>query len=360
MFLLGDHRMSAMNFERREWARLTVEPPLDPTRTIIDAHHHLWDRETSRFLADELLAYTRAGHHVTHTVFVECRAFYRQSGPEQMRPVGETEFVAGLARASEESGTRIASAIVSYADLTLGDAVEAVLDAHARAGDGRFRGVRHGVAWDAGLQIMTMTRSGMMNEDEFRRGVARLGTCGYSFDAWAFHPQLFELADLARSAEGTTIVLNHLGGPLHIEHYADRDAVRARWRDGMRALAACPNVVVKIGGIGMDFVFGTGWSARDRPPGSNEVVARWGDDIRWVIDTFTPRRCMFESNYPVDRSSIGYTVLWNAFQKIAAGYSEDEQSALFSSTAARVYRMSIDHDGRDHIPAVRETRTEER
>jgi predicted TIM-barrel fold metal-dependent hydrolase len=179
-----------------------------------------------------------------------------------------------------------------------------------------------------------------MAEPEFRRGVARLGELGYSFDAWLYHPQLPDLTDLARCAERTTIVLNHLGAPLNVGPYRDRDRVRADWQSGLRELATCPNVVVKLGGIGMDFFFATGWSSRSRPPGSDEIVEWWGDDIRWCIDTFGPSRCMFESNYPVDRESFSYTVIWNAFQKIAVDYSDGEQDQLFSDTAIRAYRIS--------------------
>jgi L-fuconolactonase len=334
--------MTAMNFDRWEWASLTSEEPVDSQRRIIDAHHHLWDRGESKFLVDDLLAYTQAGHKVTDTVFMECRAFYRETGPEVLRPVGETEFIAGQARVSERRGTRVAAAIVSYADMTLGDAVEEVLNAHEVAGEGRFRGIRHQTTWDADARVRLgpIDNPTLMEEKGFRRGVARLGEAGYTFDAWLYHPQLPQLTGMARANEGTTIVLDHLGGPLGIGPYTDRDEVRSHWRAGMRDLATCPNLVVKLGGIGMDFTFGTGWSSRGRPPGSDEVVAYWGDDIRFVIDTFGPSRCLFESNYPVDRSSIGYTVLWNSFQKIAGGYSDSEREALFSGTAARVYRIS--------------------
>ena len=326
------------------WLALTQEEPVDPKRRIVDAHHHLRDDEGHRYLLADLLADTRAGHNVTHTVFVETMASYRTSGPERLRPVGETEYVAAQARESDHRATRIA-AIVAYADLTLGDALDEVLDAHLAAGEGRFRGIRHPAAWDAnpGVPPGYMNPApDLMADEGFRRGVARLGDRGYSFDAWIYHPQLPELAKLAHAAEGTTIVLNHLGVPLNVGPY-HRDAVRPEWRSGMSQLAGCPNTAVKLGGIGMDsYLFRTGWSSRARPPGSDDVVAWWGDDIRWCIDTFGPSRCMFESNYPVDRDAIGYTVSWNGFQKIAADYTDDEQDELFSGTAARVYRLNLE------------------
>jgi predicted TIM-barrel fold metal-dependent hydrolase len=359
----------ASDFDRLEWIGLTREEPVDPERRIIDAHHHLWDHGEGRtYLLDDFLADTGAGHKVTDSVFVECGTSYRQDGPKALRPVGETAFVAEHVRKSEGCATCVA-AIVAFADLSAGDAVEEVLGAHEAAGEGRFRGVRHSNAWDASLEagtgrrrgsrLMTQQRvrrgiarlgdsvrhrhyrpaPGLMAQEHFRRGVARLGDNGYSFDAWVYHPQLTALADLARAADGTTIVLDHFGAPLNVGPYRDRHDARHDWQQGMREMAACPNVVVKLGGVGMDHLFGTGWSARARPPGSDEVAHWWRDHICWCIDTFGPSRCMFESNYPVDRQALGYTVIWNAFQKVAAAYSDPEQDDLFSATAARVYRI---------------------
>lgn len=322
--------------DRLKWIALTREEPVDPRRRIIDAHHHL---HGGGYVVADLLADTGAGHNVTHTVFVETMTNYRETGPESLRPVGETEFVAAQAR---ESGARIA-AIVAFADLRLGAAVEDVLAAHEAAGDGRFRGIRHSTAWDASPDVPAGYMGpapDLMADKHFRRGLTVLGELGYSFDAWLYHPQLSHLADVAEAVEGTTIVLDHLGVPLNVGPYQDREAVGVEWRKGMSRLASCQNAVVKLGGIGMDtYFFRTGWSSRARPPDSDEVVERWGDDIRWCIDTFGPSRCMFESNYPVDRDAVGYTVLWNAFQKIAAAYSDAEQDDLFVGTAARVYRI---------------------
>jgi L-fuconolactonase len=330
------------------WLSLTREDPIDPQRRIIDAHHHLHEAGDRTYLLDDLLADTRAGHNVTHTVFVETSAAYRAGGPEELRPVGETEFAAAQARESAGRETRIA-AIVSFADLTLGPALAAVLDAHETAGTGRFRGIRHPLACDPHPGVPAGYKrpsAGLMADESFRRGVALLGRRGYSFDAYVYHPQLPGLAALARSAEGTTIAVNHLGAPLSVGPYEDRDAARSQWRSGMRQVAGCPNTVVKLGGIGMDgHLHRTGWSSRPRPPASDEVAAWWGEDIRWCIDTFGPARCMFESNYPVDGRAVGYTVLWNAFKNIAARYSGAERDDLFAGTAARVYRIDVNEPG---------------
>jgi predicted TIM-barrel fold metal-dependent hydrolase len=327
-----------------DWSTLTREEPIDPSRRIVDAHHHLWGSgeghsQGEQYLIEDLLADTQAGHNVTETVFMQCMLRYRDSGPEALRPVGETEFVATQAKASEASATRIA-AIVSFADLTLGDAVEEVLRAHERAGEGRFRGIRQPIFGDPQMSRGDPSVLGRMADAGFRRGLARLGQLGYTFDAFVFHPQLSELADLARVTQETNFVVDHLGGPLNVGPFQNRDEVREVWRRGMRQLVSCENVSVKLGGVGMDSLFATGWSSRAQPPRSDEVVEWWGDDIRWCIDTFGPSRCMFESNFPVDRRSVGYVVLWNAFKKIARGYSESEQNALVADTAASFYRIS--------------------
>jgi L-fuconolactonase len=334
-----------------EWLALTKEDPVDPERRIVDAHHHLWSRADAlvggrEYLWGDLLRDTRSGHNVTETVVVERGSRHRQDGPRDPHPIEETEFAAAQAAASDGSATRIA-AIVAFADLTLGDAVEEVLQAHQIAGRGRLRGVRQLTAADPGITLgRDGPRSGLLGEEGFRKGLARLGEGGWSFDAMVFHPQLTELADAARAVGGTTFVVNHLGVPVHLGPYTDEDEIRSRWQDGMRQLASCSNMVVKIGGIGMDALFGTDWSVRERPASSDDVVGRWGDDIRWCIDTFGPSRCMFESNFPVDRQGLGYTVVWNAFQKIAQDYSNEEQDALFSETAIRVYRIgALEGDG---------------
>ncbi len=328
-----------------EWLALTHEDPVDPERLIIDPHHHLWNEVDAlgggpQYLVEDLVRDTRSGHNVTDTVVIECAASYRQDGPTVLRPVGETEFAAAQVVASQSTQTRVA-AIVAFADMTLGDEVEEVIDAHEAAGRGWFRGIRHVVAGDPAFpRRRESPRLGVLTETGFRRALSLLGERGYSFDAMVFHPQLPELADTAHAVPHTTFVLNHLGVPLNLGPYTDRGEVRSVWHTGMRQVASCPNVVVKISGIGMDTLFGTDWSSRARPPGSDEVLERWSEDIRWCIDTFGPERCMFASNFPVDRRGIGYTVLWNAFQKVSASYSGQEQAALFADTAARVYRIA--------------------
>lgn len=330
-------------FDRVDWIALHQEEALDPQRRIIDPHHHLWDYPQSRYLAAELLADTTAGHRVTDTVFVECTSGYNETGPEHLMTVGETRFVAEQAASLQGSGTQI-SAIVGTTDLSHAAVLEDALDAHVAAGAGLFRGIRHAAAYDASPEIRASHSNppaGLMRQPAFIAGVNRLGEKELSFDAWLFHPQLPELAGLADDAPGTTIILDHLGAPLGIGPYRHQSAkaIDGDWRNGMTAVAACPNVVLKVGGIGMDDLLATGWSKQPKPPTSLMIEEEWGDRIRWCIDLFGADRCMFESNFPVDRQSVGYTVLWNAFQRIAQELPDDDQNQLFSGTASRVYRI---------------------
>ena len=331
--------------DKTTWLAATIEEPVDSLEEIVDPHHHLWDFPTGTYLLPELHQDTGAGHNVTQTVFVECGAGYRDQGPEHLRPVGEIEFVRGQAELSaEQEGAEIA-AIVGFADLTRGEAVEEVLEAQQVAGGGRFRGIRHANAWDASDQIReshTKPPAGLLGHSNFRAGFAKLGEMGFSFDAWMFHPQVKELVDLAASVPETPIVLDHLGGPLGIGPYAGiRDEVRATLRPALEALAQHEQVVVKVGGIGMS-IYGVGLNRLPEAPTSEQVAELWSEDIRHCVDTFGPERCMFESNFPVDRQGCSYTVLFNAFQRVAeeAGWSNVERAELFSGTARRFYRLN--------------------
>jgi predicted TIM-barrel fold metal-dependent hydrolase len=329
----------------REWLSRTVEAVEEPDIEICDPHHHLWAQPTGRFprydVAD-LHTDTGAGHRVLDTVFVECASGYRSEGPPHLRPVGETELVASRAAETDGGdGARIAG-IVGHADLDLGAAVEEVLAAHLAAAGGRFRGVRHSAAWDEDPAIARSLADpppDLYRRASFRRGLATLGAMGLSFDAWQYHPQLPDLLDLARAHPEVRIVVNHLGAPLGIGRYAGRRSeVLAAWRTPMAELAQLDNVHLKVGGIGMAR-YGTGWERGEDPPGSDDVVAAWGDEMRWCIDTFGPDRCMFESNYPVDGESCSYVVLWNAFKKVSARYTPSERADLFAATARRFYRL---------------------
>lgn len=329
----------------REWLGRTVETVVEPEIEICDPHHHLWEQPTGRFprydVAD-LHIDTGAGHRVVDTVFIDCASNYRAEGPEHLRPVGETDFVADRAAETDRGGDARIAGIVGHADLDRGAAVEEVLAAHVAAAGGRFRGIRHSAAWDADPAIARSLANpppDLYQRPSFREGLATLGRMGLSFDAWQYHPQLPDLLDLARAHPDMPIVVNHLGAPLGIGSYSGRRAeVLAAWRPPMAELGQLDNVYLKVGGIGMSR-YGMGWEHGENPPGSDDVVAVWGDEMRWCIDTFGPERAMFESNYPVDSESCSYVVLWNAFKKVSARYTPTERDALFATTARRFYRL---------------------
>jgi len=328
----------------RQWLALTPEEVIEPDLEIVDPHHHLWPVAGHWGLYDliDLHLDTAGGHNVVETVFIDCGAEYRTGGPPEMRPLGETEYVAGRAAQSDTSGKSRIAAIVSHADLSLGAAVRDVLEAHVEAAGGRFRGIRHTGAYldDPAIPVSsTRPPEGLYAQSSFREGAAVLASMGLSFEAWQYHHQLGEVADLARALPELSIVVNHLGGPLGVGRFAGREAeVIEQWRPGMEVLAGLPNVSLKVGGIGMTRL-GAPWENDERPPTSDTVLERWGDQLLWSIDQFGPDRAMFESNYPVDGVTCSYTVLWNAFKKVSANYSPSERATLFSGTARRVYRL---------------------
>ena len=332
---------------RPEWLDRRREEILEPALPIVDPHHHLWDRPDGRYLLHELLADVNTGHNIVATVFLQCRAMHRADGPEELRPVGETEFVNGVAAMSASGGygpARICAGIVGHADLRLGARAEAVLEAHLHVAADRFRGIRHSTAWDADADFRNpayeMPR-GLMADRTFREGFACLAPLGLTFDAWLFHPQIDEVTALAQAFPATPIVLNHVGGPLGMGLYAGRrDEIFAKWSASIRALAACPNVHVKLGGMGMR-LNGFGFEKPAEPPSSDTLVAAWRPYVETCITAFGAARCMFESNFPVDKGSYSYPVFWNACKKLARGASADEKAFLFSGTAARFYRLDI-------------------
>jgi predicted TIM-barrel fold metal-dependent hydrolase len=329
--------------ERQDWLARTVEDAIDTDVEICDPHHHLWEFPANRYLVEEFLADLSRGHRVTRTVYVECHQHYRTGGPLALRPVGETEFVddctSGLQGA--QAVTQIAAGIVGFADLCLGHAVRDVLEAHLAAST-RFRGVRHASAWDASEQVRrahTDPPPELLGRKEFRAGVGYLRDLGLTFDAWLYHTQILDAVGLAHAFPEMTIVLDHAGGPLGIGPYTGRrDEVFAAWRRAMAELASCPNVMVKIGGLAMT-MSGFGWHKRAAPPGSIELADSMRPYFSVCLELFGAGRCMFESNFPVDRASCSYTVLWNAFKRLARNCSPAERSALFRDTATRVYRL---------------------
>ena len=331
--------------ELRAWHRLQSEPVIDPDLPIVDAHHHLWDRPPERYQLDELLGDLNAGHAVRATCFVECGAMYRADGPGCLQPVGETEYVNGMAAASASGlygSVRACAAISGHADLRLPE-VDQVLRAHVAAGGGRFRGIRQQAQHDSVLGSLAkrQTMPNLLADRAFRRGFAALGKLGLLFEAYVFFTQLQDVVDLAQAFPETAIVLNHLGGPLGIGPYSrDRETHAATWLQGMTALAACENVSVKLGGLGM-ITCGFSFHSQPAPPTSHLLALAWRPYVAATLDRFGPDRCMFESNFPVDAQSCSYATLWNAFKRLTADVSPATRTALFSGTAERLYRLEL-------------------
>ena len=327
---------------RENWLNLTQETAIEHELPICDPHHHIWNHPKNRYLIDEFAAEIGA-HRIIKTVFIECLQFYSSDGPEKFKPVGETKFVASVAGPTKtDSGTTdIAAGIVGFADLTLGLDVQAVLSAHLETTP-RFRGIRHSTAWHQSEQIHnahTNPPSNILADKTFLNGLSCVQQSGLSFDVWLYHTQIPELTALAEKMPDLTIILNHVGGPLGVAQYANqREEVFKLWKDNMRSLAKHQNINIKLGGMTMA-ISGFGWHKREVPASSIEIAQAIAPYFQTCIELFGVERCMFESNFPVDRAACSYTVLWNAFKRISQEYSNTERAALFHDTAVKVYRI---------------------
>jgi L-fuconolactonase len=325
------------------WLAQRREAIIEPQLPIVDPHHHMWSHLGSVYLFPELMSDLSSGHNIRATVFEECHSMYRADGPEELRSLGETEFVTGVAAMSASGGfgpARACAAMVGNVDLTLGSRVEAILEAHIAASGGRFHAIRFSTAWDADERVhKTVPRPRMLAESQLREGYKCLGRFNLAFDAWVYHPQLGEVADLAASFPDTPIVLNHFGSPIVGGPNAGRAAEAfAEWCAGMTALASHENVHVKLGALPVRRSRSKGQDAAP-PLSSEEIATAWRPFFEVCVEKFGARRCMFESNFPVQKRWCSYAVLWNACKRLASGASAAEKSALFSGTAARVYRV---------------------
>jgi predicted TIM-barrel fold metal-dependent hydrolase len=333
-----------------EWLGRVIEEVVDPELPIFDPHHHLWSGYAGMtpyqpdYGAQQLAADLHSGHHIVGSAFLECSYRYRREGPPALRPVGETEAVNAIADdyvREHPDEPAICGAIVAFADLRLGAAVRDVLEAHRVAAPRRLRGIRHNTAWDESSELrydFLDIAPHMLAQKNFREGFACLHEFGLTFDAWLFHPQLPELTDLARAFPGTQIIVNHLGGPTGIGRFAaDRDAALADWRRNLAALSHCENVAIKLGGLQMVGP-GFAWQQRDLPPTSDELLAATCDYYHFAIDCFGPDRCLFESNFPIDKIGCSYRTVWNVYKKIAREFSPEERAAMLCGNALRIYR----------------------
>jgi L-fuconolactonase len=326
------------------WLAQQREEIIEPELSIVDPHHHLWKHPGSVYLFPELVADLSSGHNIRATVFEECHSMYRADGPEELRSLGETEFVTGVAAMSASGGfgpARACAAMVGNVDLTLGSRVEPILEAHIATSGGRFHAIRFSTAWDTDERVHnTVPRPRMLAEPSVREAYRCLGRFGLTFDAWVYHPQLSEAAELAASFPDTPIVLNHFGSPILGGPNAGRPAeVFAEWRSGMAALASHQNVHVKLGALPVRRS-GAARQADPQPLSSEEIATAWRPFFEVCVEQFGADRCMFESNFPVQKRWCSYAVLWNACKRLAAGASTAEKSALFGATAARVYRLA--------------------
>jgi len=353
-----------MEYEGNDWLDLTQEQTLEPDIPICDPHHHLWDRRVAgssatqmrypKYLLEDFLVDIGSGHNVRSSVFVEADAMYTASGPEELQSVGEVEFVQGAAAASASGiygESRVAAAIIGYANLKLGDNVRTVLENLLAASPNRFRGIRHRVAWDSDPLFSRhpapneKSPSSSRNDgneltlDEFRQGASVLSTMGLIFEGLVYHPQLFDMAKFARELPDLPIVLNHIGGLIRIGGYANSDSeVFPAWKEGIAAVAECPNVVIKLGGMGMPIV-GFDWHERDKPIGSQELADNMSPYIEHCINEFGTQRCMFESNFPVDKVSYSYNIMYNAFKLLTKGFDSNDRNAMLHDNAVKLYQI---------------------
>ena len=322
--------------ENEAWLNLTLEDAIETDLIICDSHHHLWYHTDHDYSLEDFIEDTAGGHHIASSVYVECWLMLKEHWPSDMLPSSETELIQGAARQNAGGKTDAAAGIVGFADLTLGAAVAPVLESHLSASRERFRGIRHTTHWDPSPEIWMPweTPRGLMAYPNFREGFDQLYKYSLSFDACIFHTQLMELADLARAFPETVIILNHMGNPLSVGPYAERRAeVFSDWRCGMAALAAFPNVFVKVGGMGTG-VYGFGWHEQATPPGSAELAEAMKPYFDVCVKQFGVNRCMFESNFPVDKKSYSYTVIWNAFKRLTRDISHSERRSTESDRLA--------------------------
>lgn len=325
------------------WRDQVREDIIDPKRRIIDPHHHLWIRGQKQYTLAEFRSDTDTGHSIEKTVFIECRALYRNNGPQHLRCLGETEFVAEQAELSAgQQGHCEIAAIIPHADLTAGKEVLEVLEGHERLGKGRFRGIRHALAYAHHPEAMTIPSprvKDLYKHQGFLDGVRLLGKMGLTYESWHYHYQNPEFADLARAVPDTQMILDHFGTPLGVGPYANqREEIFLQWKKDIAEIARCENVVAKLGGMAMPDN-GFAWHTRETPATSDELVAAQRRYYLHTIECFGPDRCMLESNFPVDRRSISYPVVYNALKKMVDGFSESEKDAMFYGTAARVYNI---------------------
>jgi predicted TIM-barrel fold metal-dependent hydrolase len=327
------------------WLATRNEEAIDPSRPIVDAHHHLWDFPGDRYLFDDVLADFGSGHNVVASVYLQAESMHRADGPVPMRPVGETEFINGIA-AQSASGmygkTKLCAGIVGTVDIKLGKCVQPVLEAHRRAGGDRFKGIRPVVTWHESDQVRPWEGvPHILLQPAAQEAIRCIATMGMTLDLWVFFTQLDDVVAVCETFPELVVILNHCGGPIGLGPYAaDRRAMFAQWRSVIRRMAKFPKLRMKLGGLGMRYM---GFDLHSQPvaPSSDALAELWAPYIETCVEAFGAERCMFESNFPVDKWVASYRVLWNAYKKMAGRYSSMQQERLFLRTAAETYRLSV-------------------
>jgi predicted TIM-barrel fold metal-dependent hydrolase len=323
-----------------------AEAILNKNLEICDAHHHIWDFPNSKYLAEELLEDLLCGHNITSSIYMECGYGYDQTLPKHLAPIGETRLIDQFADdvLSRTNGRiHACKAIVGYADLSRGDSVKEVLECHLEQSE-RFVGIRHATGWDSDTKIRnahTHPSEGLMLTSNFVDGIRSLAHLNLTFDAWLYHPQIIELVELSKKVPHQKIILDHVGGILGIASYSSQTKeIFNQWKNDISLAAEQENIFVKLGGLAMS-ICGMGFNKREKPATLDELTQVTAPYYSHVIDKFGVNRCMFESNFPVDKVGVSYKTLWNSFKYLTKSFSDSEKKALFKGTAEKTYMPSI-------------------
>tara|TARA_B100001142_G_scaffold213228_1_gene211339 strand:+ start:1885 stop:2913 length:1029 start_codon:yes stop_codon:yes gene_type:complete len=329
-----------------DWLAQVKEEIINPELPIIDPHHHLWNGDNQLassfpYLIDNLSEDTNSGHNIVGTIFMECAQGYYHEGEDKYKPIGETEYVMKVIKDSKKtSNSANIIGIISFADLMLGSEVKDVLNQHILIGEGLFKGIRHAAGWDQSNEIHNSHSNPIKNiyyDPSFRKGAEELIKLNLTFDAWHYHNQISDLSIFAKDYPELTIIHDHFGGPLGVGPYqGKKQEIFKKWKDDISQLSENKNVHSKLGGLAMP-VNGWNFHKQDKPATSDQIIEMHYDYYLHAIECFGVDRCMFESNFPVDRRSISYHVLWNAFKKMVSNYSNEDKNKLFFQNAKDIY-----------------------
>ena len=336
---------------RPSWLNKLKEKPILPNLNIIDPHHHLWDVGFGRYYVEELLEdINTSGHNIKATVYIMSSSnteIYLKNGPEEFKPLSEIEFATNEGKRADlikNNKVKVNASIVGSLDLTYGNKLKPVIEKGLEISEGRLKGIRMLLAAHPDPRIKSgavKSDLSLMSHPKFIEGARCLQDAGLSLDFWIYHTQLGEMEKIARTLPELSIILNHIGGPIHLGEYEGKQALTHReWRTAMMRLSRLPNIKVKLGGLGME-VNGAKFHLNQDPPNSSELANIWKPWIYETINMFGIDKCMFESNFPVDKGSCSYGSLWNAFKIISEKMSDNEKNKLFYENAAKIYKIKL-------------------